>query len=170
MKKRYFLLLSLLTLSIPALAQENWVRTKIDEKVSVAFPSEPQKTSKNGNDIFIDREADSILYSAVMMDLKPLAGLDSAKLATIKDTQGFADQFMKGVASQKTNYEFGKTTIAKWKGFTSYETSAVDKNGKGTLYTYLIIIGSKVYTLTCRVPDKLSTKNKERFISSLMLQ
>lgn len=169
MKKLHFLLLSLLVFPLLCFAQKNWVMLKIDERISVSFPSAPEKSTKNGNDVYIDREADSILYSAAMIDLKPFAGLDSVKLATIKDTQGFADQFMKGIASQKTNYDFGKTTIGKWKGWTTYQTSATDKTGKGTLYTYMIIIGSRVYTFSCRVPDKLAIKDKDQFFDSVQL-
>lgn len=155
------------TLSVAAKAQTDWVTKKLDEKISVKFPSEPQKLTKNGNDTYFVKENDSLAFSAGMVDFKVLANLDSAALARLKDSQEFANQIIQGIASQKKNYTFGDVTIGKWKNFTSYNTSAYDNTNKNTLLVKILLIGSKMYTISCRIPAEMTTKKNEYFFSSI---
>src|SRR5882757_2268987 len=110
MKKILYLLLFVLTLSAAANAQTAWVTTKIDNKISVKFPAEPVKMSKPTGDVYVYRAADSLAYSAAMLDMNVVVHLDSTKLAQVKDMQPFADQLIKGIASSKKNYTFGAVT------------------------------------------------------------
>jgi hypothetical protein len=166
MKKTYYLLLFVLILSAQAKAQTNWVTKNLDEKLSVKFPVEPEKTTKNGTDVYTLREKDSMAYSANVMDYKVMVHLDSAALAPMKDTQQFADQLRMGIASKKTNYTFGDIIIGKWNSYTTYNISASDKINNNTLLLRMILIGSKMYSLSCRVPANLVTKNNEVFLGS----
>lgn len=167
MKKTYFLLLFVFVLQVIAKAQTDWITKKLDEKISVKFPIEPQKLTNNGNDTFVAKESDSLAYSAGMIDLKVVANLDSATLAPMKDSQEFANQMVKGIASKKKNYAFGDVTIGKWKNFTSYNTSAYDNTNKNTLLVKIIFIGSKMYLISCRVPADIATKKNNTFFSSI---
>ena len=164
------MLLFMFVLSAVAKAQTDWITKKLDEKISVTFPSEPQKLTKNGVDSYTVKEKDSLAYSAGMVDFKVLANLDSVALARVKDSQEFANQIVKGIGSQKKNYTFGDVIISKWKNFTSYSTSACDNISKNTLFVKMILIGSKMYTLSCRIPAEMVTKNNETFFNSIEIK
>lgn len=168
MKK--ILLLLLLVLSVVFTnAQTAWITKKLDGKISVKFPEEPTKTTKTASESYVFKGKDSIQYSATVLDYKILANLDSATLAPLKDSQQFADQMMAGMASQKPNYTFGEAKIGKWKTYTNYTFSGVDNTTKKQLSVQMILIGSKMYALTCLVPDKIVTKNDGLFLNSAEL-
>lgn len=167
MKKTYHLLLFVLMLSTAAKAQTDWVTKNLDEKLSIKFPVEPKKVTKSGIDVYTSKGKDSVGYSATVIDYEVIAHLDSATLAPLKDSQEFADQMKFGMASTKTNYTFGEVTISKWKTYTTYHISASENTNKNTLLIQMILIGSKMYSLSCLVPANLVTKNNEVFFSSV---
>ena len=167
MKKTYYILLFVLLFSTAAKAQSGWVTKKLDEKLSVKFPVEPQKATRNGIDSYTSKGKDSVGYNAAVIDYKVVAHLDSATLAPMKDTQQFADQMKMGMASQKPNYTFGDVTISKWKSYTTYSFSGTENTNKSKLSVQMILIGSKMYALSCLVPANLSIKNNEVFLNSV---
>ncbi len=160
-------MLCLLMLSAAAKSQTNWITKKLDEKLSVKFPTNPETVTKNGVDSYLVKANDSIKYSTTLVDYKLLAKLDSATLAPVKDTQAFADQLRMGIASSKTNYTFGPITVGKWNSYTSYNLTATENTTKSTLLMRMILIGSKMYTLACLVPLNIITQNNEVFFSSV---
>jgi hypothetical protein len=168
-KKTYYLLLFVLMLSTTANAQTDWVTKNLDEKLSVKFPVEPEKVTKNGIDSYTVKGKDSVGYNAAVLDYKVVANLDSAALASVKDTQQFADQIRLGIGSKKTNYTFGNVIIGKWKTYTAYSISASENTNKNTLLLRMILIGSKMYSLSCLVPANMVTKNNEVFLGSVEL-
>ena len=169
MKKTFYLLLFVLALSATASAQTNWITKNLDEKLSVKFPAEPEKVSKPGIDSYTVKAQDSIIYTAGVVDYKIVAGLDSDRLAPLKDMQQFADQIRLGMAAKKPNYTFGPITISKWKTYTLYTVSATENSNKYTLTAQMITIGSKGYSFSCRVPVGMATPNKEAFLGSVEL-
>ena len=169
MKKLFYLLLFIAILPAAGMAQSNWVTKKIDNTLAVKFPSAPEKTMTAGGEVYITKEKDSTQYSASFLDLKLLANLDSAALAPLKENKAFADQLIKSIAAQKPKYTFGDVTIGKWKTFTAYYTSAIDKTTNATAFLKMIFIGSKLYSVTFKLPENLVTKNKEVFFNSVEL-
>jgi hypothetical protein len=167
MKKTYYLILFVLMLSATAKAQTNWVTKNIDEKLSIKFPAEPETVTKNSIDSYLFKGKDSVKYSTTAVDLKVAAHLDSATLAPVKDKQEFADSMMAGMAKKKTNYTFGAARIGKWKTYTTYTISGLENSNKSTLYIKMILVGSKMYTLSCLVPANMVTKNNEVFLDSV---
>jgi hypothetical protein len=165
MKKTYYLLLFVL-MSASVKAQTGWITQNLDEKLSIKFPAQPQKTTKNGFVIYTLREPDSMAYSVAMLDYKVVLHLDSAALAPMKDNQQFANQLRAGIASKKTNYTFGDITIGKWNTYATYSMSASENINKDTLLIQMILIGSKMYSLACRIPANMTTKNNEVFFGS----
>jgi hypothetical protein len=171
-KKTFYLLLLLvatLAATNPTSAQTSWLTKKIDDRLSVKFPGEPQKTTKNGVDSYIFKGSDSISYSSAFIDFKVVAHADSAALAPIKDTQRFADQLKAGIAGQKANYAFGDIVIGTWKNYTTYILTGSDNADKKKLSLHMILIGSKMYTLTSLVPDGIVTENDKLFFGSAEL-
>jgi hypothetical protein len=169
MKKTFYLLLFVLMLSATAKAQSTWTTKNLDENLSVKFPAEPEKVSKPGVDSYTVKAKDSVIYIAGVVDYKIVAGLDSATLASMKDMQQFADQIRIGMSSRKPNYTFGPITIGKWKTYTLYNVSATENANKYTLTGQLILIGSKMYSFSCRVPVNQATPDKEVFLGSVEL-
>lgn len=166
MKKIYYLLSFVLLLSASANAQTGWVTVNLDKKLSVKFPSEPEKITKNGIDVYTLRAKDSVAYSANTIDFKLVANLDSAGLAPMKEQQEFADQLGAGLASAKKNYTFGSVTIGEWKTYTTYSMSGTENTTKNTLQIRMVLIGSKLCSLSCRVPANFVTKNCDLFLTS----
>ncbi|OOQ59913.1 hypothetical protein [Mucilaginibacter pedocola] len=166
MKKICYLLLFVLTLSVSARAQTGWVTQKLDDKLSVKFPSAPEKITKNGVEGYTLKAKDSVGYIVNFLDFKQVANLDSAGLAPMKDKQEFADQLGAGLASATKNYTFGNVTIGEWKSYTTYSMTGTENTTKGTISIRMILIGSKMYSLSCRVPANLVTKNSDLFFAS----
>lgn len=169
MKKERYLLLVVLLFPMLAIAQTNWVTQKLDDNLSIKFPLSPEKSTKSGAEVYVVKERDSIMYSAGIVDMKNVSRLDSASLVPLKDTQGFANGLTKTMAAQKPNYTFGNVNIGKWKTFTSYQILGSEKTTKATLTVQMIFIGSKLYILSCRVPENVKTEKKDLFFSSATL-
>jgi len=166
MKKYYYLLLFAMVVSAMAQAQTGWVTQKLDNKLSVKFPAEPQKTAVNGMENYTSKTKDSVVYTAAVADLEVLAQLDSAMLAPMIDKPQFAEGIKKGIASKRPNYTFGDVTIGKWKTYTCYTVSGTENTNKTKALAKIILIGSKMYTLICQVPSKLATADSEVFFGS----
>ena len=167
MKKTYYLMLCLLILSAAGKAQNNWITKKLDNKLTVKFPVEPETVTKNGIDSYLAKGNDSVKYSTTLVDYKLIARLDSAALAPVKDAKPFADQLRMGIVSAKTNYTFGTITIGKWDTYTTYNLTATENTTKGTLLMRMILIGSKMYTLSCLIPANIVTQNNQVFFNSV---
>ncbi|WP_295652622.1 hypothetical protein [uncultured Mucilaginibacter sp.] len=120
-----------------------------------------------GIDIYTAMGKDSVVYSVSVVDLDAIAHLDSATLASIKDSHEFADQMKMGMASKMPNYTLGDVTISKWKTYTSYTVTGTGNSNKSTVSMQMILIGSKMYSLSCMVPATVATKNNEVFLGSL---
>ncbi|RWY50010.1 hypothetical protein [Mucilaginibacter gilvus] len=140
-----------------------WVTKNLDAKFSIKFPSEPEKSIRKGIEVYTLRAKDSVSYSAITIDFKLVANVDSADLAPMKDQQEFADQLGADLASAKKNYTFGSVTIGKWKTYTTYNMSGTENTNKNMLLIHMILVGSKLYSLSCRVPANMVTKASEGF-------
>lgn len=113
MRKKYFLLLLIMVLSTAMNAQTQWKDTKLDEKLLVKFPSTPDKKTANGSVSFVAKTKDSVTFTATVIDYQIIAKIDSAGLAALKDTQGFADQLKTGISAQRNDYALGDIEIGK---------------------------------------------------------
>ncbi len=164
--KKYFVVL-ILFLSIAANAQTQWIATKVDEKIAVKFPINPEKKTGNGTVTFKCKTKDSVSFTASVLDYQVIAKIDSIGLAAIKDTREFADQLKAGIVAQRKDYELGNIEIGKWKTYTTYQILGKKMNDGKKLSLKMIVIGSKMYGLSCLVPDQLVTKDKEIFFQSL---
>jgi len=169
MKKYYYLLLFALMISATAQAQADWITKKLDGKILVKFPTQPEKVVVRGIDTYTSKGKDSIVYTLGVADLKALAQLDSAMLDTLKDNPQFAQGIKIGMAQNKTNYTFGDISVSKWNTYACYTLSAIENTNKTRMQAKIILIGSKIYTLTCQVPGKLVTTKNEVFLNSAEL-
>ncbi len=166
MKKILYLLLFTLLVVNAASAQTGWVTQNLSTQFSVKFPVAPQKVSNNGIDIYIAKSKDSVSYIANLVDFQMVANIDSATLASIKETPEFANQLKTGMASTMGNVTLGDVTVGKWKGYTTYKVSGQGGASKGRLSVFMILDGTKMYTLSCIIPEKITAKVDEDYYAT----
>ena len=165
--KKIFPLLIIFILAINLVkAQTDWVNYKISAKLSVKVPEQPIKIDSNS--VYV-KSKDSIIYIISIVDLSKTDGLDSAKLAAQSSTMDFANNFKDSMLSQMAGYTMGDVTIGKWKGYTSYTFDGGNTATKLKVYTYMVFMGSNVYSLMVMFPENKSLKNKDDFFNSLAL-
>lgn len=167
MKKYCYLLLLILVLAASVNAQTQWKEINLDEKILVKFPSTPDKKTANGSISFVAKTKDSVTFTASVIDYQVIAKIDSGGLAALKDTQGFADQIKTGISAQRKDYVLGDVKVDKWRTYTTYQLLGTKSNDSKKLYLKMIIIGSKMYGLSCLVPNQLETKDNDVFLNSL---
>lgn len=158
-----------MVLSVSANAQTQWNDTKLGDKISVKFPSTPGTKTANGSMNFVAKTKDSVTFTGFVLDYQIIARLDSTALAAVKDTQAFADQLRAGILAQRKDYTLGNIEVGKWQTYTAYQILGKKNNNNSKLYLKMIIIGSKMYGLSCLVPEQLATKDNEVFLNSLEL-
>ncbi len=169
MKKSALLFLFVAFFTTITQAQISWITKQLDKNISVKFPGTPKETTKNNVETYLYKDNDSTTYIVGILDYKIIANLDSASLEPIKDQQQFADGIRQGMVSQKTNYTFGDITIGKWETYTTYSISGFENTQKKKISMRMILIGSKMYSLSCVVPAGLPDKNKDTFLNSAAL-
>jgi len=161
-------LLTLVILSAGvARAQSNWVNYKIDDKLSVKFPHQPAVLEEHS---VYAKDGDSTLYMVASIDFAKIPQkLDSAQLAAVAPTMEFANEFKGGMLSQMPGSTLGDVTIGKWNGYTSYTMDGGNAANKQKLYTFMVLIGTKIYSLMAIMPENYSTSGKSSFFGSLTL-
>jgi hypothetical protein len=87
----------------------------------------------------------------------------------MKDTPEFAGQLKQGMGSSLPGVALDDFAIGKWKGFTSYTTKGINSAQKTKIYTFMVLVGNKLYSLSAVVPDGRSTKGRDDFFASLTL-
>jgi hypothetical protein len=147
-------------------AQDGWLSHKADNRISVKFPSEPKEAVAG---TFVAHDKDSVGYALTVVDFVAVAGIDSVALAPMKETPEFAAQLKQGMGSSLPGVTLDDFAVGKWKGFSSYTTKGVNSAKKTKMYTFMVLIGNKLYSLSAVVPDGRSTKGRDDFFASLTL-
>lgn len=164
---RSTLLSFLLFIALPFItnAQTNWVTHKADERVSVKFPATPKEAIKG---TMVATEPDSsIAYVLTVVDFTTF-GVDSATLAPMKAAPEFAAQLKTGMAQSLPDVTMEDLKIGEWKGFTSYTTTATDTKKK-KYNIMMVIIGSKLYSLSAVCKPNIDVAKADKFFASLTL-
>ncbi|HTK19762.1 MAG TPA: hypothetical protein VL442_09630 [Mucilaginibacter sp.] len=152
-----------------AFSQTAWVTHKADDKVSVKFPNAPKEVIP-GTFISIEKVGkDSVGYALTVVDFVKVAGIDSAALAPIKATPEFASQLKTGMTQSLPGVELEDFKISTWKGYTSYTSTGNSPSKKQKMYIFMVLIGTKMYSLAAMVPDGAANTGRDQFFSSLTL-
>ena len=149
-----------------AFAQTAWVTHKADNRISLKFPNEPKEIIAG---TLAAHDKDSLTYVFTVVDFVAVAGIDSTALAPMKDSPEFATQLKQGMSSSLPNVTLDDFKISKWKGQTSYTSSGINNKDKSQLYTFMVLIGNKMYSLSIVVPAGKPTAGRDEFFSSLTL-
>jgi hypothetical protein len=166
MKKTFALIILTFTCLTLVRAQEGWVDHKADNRISVKFPNEPQEVIAG---TFASHDKDSLTYVFTVVDFVAVANVDSVALAPVKDTPQFAAQLKQGISSSLPDVALDDFKIDKWKGFSRYTSSGINNKDKSKLYTSMILIGNKMYSLSVIIPDGKATLGRDTFFASLAL-
>lgn len=166
MKKITLFLAAMIFIAGFARAQTaNWVNYKIDEKLSCKLPQQP--TSLEEHSVYI-KDKDTTVYVVAIVDFAKIAPtLDSAQLATMAPTPEFANQFKTGMLGQMPGSTLSDVAIGKWKGYTSYSMDGGNTTNKQRLYAFMVLIGTKMYSLMVITPDTHNADAKNNFFASL---
>jgi hypothetical protein len=166
MKRIYLVLVAtIITINI-ACAQSGWIDYRIDNKLSVKLPAKPQSINKSSIKAVTK---DSLICIVTKVDFFTTVQMDSTILAPLLPTQEFADELRTGMRGQMAGFTLGDIKIGKWKGYYCYTIEGGNASKKSKLYTFMVIIGSNMYGLSAMMPDKKSTKDKDDFFSSLVI-
>lgn len=154
--------------SIVTQAQNNWISYKVDNKISVKFPSKPTQLS---DDILFSSTKDSTAaLTAVVIDLAKVANADSAALAKIIENP----DKLKGLANAlNNNSHYAKIEdfkLGKWNGFSSYTSTAIGTDLRNKYYhLFMLFIGTKAYMFNVILSPTADTKVKDDYFSSITL-
>jgi hypothetical protein len=149
-----------------ACAQSTWITYPIDAKLSVKVPTQPTKADQYS---VMSMGNDSCVYVITKVDMKVAAGLDSATLVGLAPTQEFADGLKSGMLEKMQGYTMGDVKTSKWNGYYSYSVDADNPTTKIKSYTFMIIMGSYLYSLSAVLPESKTSSLKDTFFSSLKL-
>jgi len=149
-----------------AFAQTAWVNHKADNRISVKFPVEPKEVVAG---TFAVHDKDSLAYILTVVDFVAVANIDSAALALMQDTPDFAAQLKQGISSTLHDVALDDFKIGKWKGHTTYTSSGLNSKDKSQLFTYMVLVGNKLYSLSTIVPAGKPIAGRDEFFSSLTL-
>jgi len=144
--------------------QNGWITHKMDDRVSVKLPGKPTWIQA-GTDSLKDK--DGLIYFAILVDFVKIDDIDSATFAKYLPTQEMATSLKTGMLSKIANSNFGDVKIDRWMGHYRYTAEGENAEMKLKFYTYMVIIGTKMYGLTVVVPDGKSPKGKDDFFASL---
>lgn len=163
MKKALLIFIAIILLTKLANAQTNWIDYKIDNRVSVKMPEQPQ--FKNGG--LSAKDKDSSVYIVVVVDFVKTAGVDSTQLAPYEPTPDFANGLKNGMLGKMPGATMGDVKIAKWNGHYCYTVEGGYADRKLKVYAYMVCWGSTMYGLMSIIPEQNSTTSKDDFFASL---
>jgi hypothetical protein len=166
LKKTFLLFVAAVLIINLARAQNDWINYKIDNKLSVKVPSQPIKVDDNN---FVVKSKDSVAYIIAVLDLQKTEGVDAASLAGLAPTVDFANNIKSGMAGKMQGYTLSDIKTDKWNGYYCYSINGSNPVKKLKAYTFMVLIGATVYTLTAILPDYKSPKVKDAFFASLSL-
>lgn len=149
-----------------------WETVKIDEKVSIAFPTKPQKTTIEGKQTWI-AELDSTAKATVIVTDFSKLGVDAKTLAEMLQKKETYEKFKNGVLLGSNGVAL-KDSITTFKGKPAYFLKLDLKGKKEDLnigHVVNVFVDAKMYSLMFL--EKYETKHdteRLKFWNSLKIQ
>ena len=162
-----FLLVPFLTV-----ATFEWVKVKIDDRVSITFPSQPETKDLNGLPGWISVPDSNSMFMITIVDMKKF-GLDSATLTPLLNQPEFYQQYRTSAQAK-----FGEATLVYdtsflWNGLHVHEFR-VKKAGTDANFPYQnitirsVFIGAKIYAVSV-LQKEITEADQKKFFESLQL-
>jgi hypothetical protein len=166
MKKLFVLIILNVLLFSVVKAQTDWINYKIDDKLSIKVPATPTKADEYS---VMALGKDTLVCVISIVDLQKLAGIDSATLASIAPTIDFTNSIKTGMLGKMEGFTLGDFKISKWNGYYCYNVEGGNAEKKLKLFTFMVIIGNDLYSMSAVMSDHRDKKDKDVFFSSLAL-
>ncbi|WP_410220823.1 hypothetical protein [Pedobacter sp.] len=157
------LILVFLCLSSITYAQDGWFKQKINNKITVSFPTEPKKLNETSYAL----NQDNIIYAAYFVDLLKVTSLSLETFNKSIISQEYADEFLKGLAPSFPKYVFEKPKIYNFQNCTSYAIYGKNSADKLTIQMNIVFVDGIAYTAGCILPDNKESKLKDLFLANI---
>lgn len=165
--RNFFLLV--LPLACMAFCETGWITVNFDERASIDFPAEPEKTGANGVPIWSSYGKDSSFKCIALCISYSNFGLDSARLAKELEGENFYKNFKTSMLGQIQNAKLLTEEVTKVKGRPAYKLT-VDMGEKGPfsrMYCTNVFVGEKMYSCSFYENDrKPQEANRNKFFES----
>jgi hypothetical protein len=167
--KKYFILLLLPLLAFGAF---EWVSVKIDERVSIDFPSSPMQSEVSGNQTWIIDLDSNSRCMAMIVDLGKM-GLDSASFTPLLDQDDFYEQYKTSTINSIGSINFVEGKRLRVLGRPAYdmvlEKEAPDlKFNYKRVYIRSVFLGMKLYAFSF-FQKKPADDQRQKFFESLRI-
>jgi hypothetical protein len=160
MKKVFLLfIVSFLAISVSR-AQTNWVKYKVDGKLSISVPSQPVEVTRG----LMSQTKDGLICL-----IGNIQATDSVQLNKMIVNGDFANSLKTTMLGDMKGVSFGNVKPGKWHGHYCFSVDGENYNNNLMAYFFYVIIGRYVYTFGCMFPEGQSEKNKDYFFNSLTL-
>jgi len=166
MKKAVLILIISVLMVNLTYGQTDWITYKIDNKLSIKLPAQPNAIDERTNKVM---DKDNNVYLVAVIDLTEAAGIDSAQLAAYAPKPEFANGIKNGMLKKVPGLSLGDVKVDKWNGYYCYHIEGGNVEKKLKLFTYEIIIGSKMYGFTAMIHEDKNISSKDDFFNSLVL-
>lgn len=165
--------IALFLLPLLAFSIADWVSLKLDNRVSVSFPSNPEERDSGGNPIWIADAGGDARCMALLVDYKKY-GLDSAALTAEMEKESALEEFkvsmMREIEGGKLISEKSTTTKGKLTFEFVVDMGKEDSNAYNIMYSKTIFIGAKMYSLSFyEKSNKPQVELRKKFFSSFAI-
>jgi hypothetical protein len=169
--RKYWIVLFLMPLL--AFSITDWVSLKLDNRVSVSFPSNPEERDSGGNPMWIADAGGNARCMALLVDYKKY-GMDSAALTAEMEKESALEEFkvamMSKIEGGKLISENSTTTKGKLTFEFVVDMGKEDSNAYNIMYSKTIFIGAKMYSLSFyEKNNKSQVELRKKFFNSFAL-
>ena len=113
-------------------------------------------------------QEDTIVCVITVLNFLKTSQLDSATFAQSVLTQPFAGEVRNGMLSQMQGFTLGDVKVGKWKNYTTYTMQGEQAAQKLADFTYMIVIGRYMYSISALIPQGKSTVLKDYLFNSIV--
>jgi hypothetical protein len=146
--RKLFLFAFLLPLA--AFTRLDWSPVKLDDRVSLSFPSQPTQSEFNGNQMWMSDIDAGTRVMAMIVDMEKL-GVDSASLTPYLDQPEFYESFRNGALNNMPGATLVDEKHFQINGVHVYDMAVKYDDPSKSKYTKVyirnMILGSKIYAL-----------------------
>jgi len=148
-------------------AQDDWKVYKIDDKLSIKFPSPPRR-SGDGSLMSVDK--DSSAYIVMVSDLGDnVRNADSAKVASIFNNPAAANQLKAMIQEKMSGFTMNDCKKIDWHGFPCFQIDGAEPIHHTKFYCKMLVINGNLYFIGTALPGNRDEKVKDDFLNSLAL-